>query len=142
MKLYMTFSKKSLVIAVAAALIIIAVGGQIAAARNTVKNGETNALRIEFINSMGYSVNDSAVSAKETAVPDEFSDVYKKYNELQRKAGYDLLEYKGKKVTVYTYAIENSESEFVNIIVCDGVVIGGDVSDVCINGEMKPLLKR
>ena len=128
--------------AIAAAVIVIAVGGQIASARNTVKNGETNALRVEFINSIGYLVNESAVSVKETAVPNEFSDVYKKYNELQRKAGYDLLEYKGKNVTVYTYALENSDSEFVNIMVCDGVIIGGDVSDVCINGEMKPLLKR
>lgn len=142
MKMYATLSRKSLITAIAAAVIVIAVGGQIATARNTVKNGETNALRIEFINSIGYSVNESAVSVKKTAVPNEFSDVYKKYNELQRKAGYDLLEYKGQNITVYTYALENSDSEFVNIIVCDGAVIGGDVSEVCINGEMKPLLKR
>ena len=42
--------------------------------------------------------------------------------------------------TIYKYKIKDSSQEkYVNIIICDGVLIGGDVSVALINGEMQPL---
>ena len=63
-----------------------------------------------------------------------------KYNELQKEAGFDLSNYKGKNVTVYSCPVWNSD-KLLNLIVYDGKIIGGDISDVAFDGEMKPLKK-
>ena len=50
-------------------------------------------------------------------------------DEEQKKAGFDLTEYKGKKCTLYTYAIKNlieSRKEFYDILISDGKIIGTD----------------
>ena len=50
---------------------------------------------------------------------------------MQLNQGFDLSEYKGKKVTRYTYNVTNYEDESVGIVadmlVCDGRLIGGDI---------------
>ena len=56
-----------------------------------------------------------------------------------KKAGFDLAPFKGKNATVYTYSISGDTKNQVHLIVCEGIVIGGDIASVNFNGEMKPL---
>ena len=79
------------------------------------------------------------VSSKEITIPQEFEDIYNKYNALQQEAGFDLSEFKGKKATLYTYPLYGTTE--VHIIVCDGIIIGGDIADIRFGCEMKPLVK-
>ena len=57
--------------------------------------------------------------------------MYSDYNEVQMNQGFDLTEYKGRKVTLYTYTIKNYEKAkegiVADMLVCDGVLIGGDL---------------
>ena len=92
--------------------------------------------KLEYIGELAFSYS----TVKEIVIPEEFSDVYMKYNGLQRSAGYDLMPYRGRKATVYTYRVTDAEDTVINLIVSDGKIIGGDISSVRIDGEMKPLI--
>lgn len=100
-----------------------------------------NESRVNFINSLGISVREEPVEQKEIIIPQVFNDVYLKYNLMQLSAGYDLSLYKGKTATLFKYATtqENNDSIFVNLIICNGLIIGGDISSAKINGFILPL---
>ena len=71
------------------------------------------------------------LSLKELTIPESWNNLYNDYNEVQLNQGFDLSNYKGKKVTLYTYTITNykdlSEGVVADMLVCDGNLIGGDV---------------
>ena len=98
----------------------------------------TNEDRVELISSLGYTVLPEIVEEKQIIIPNKFNDVYMKYNDLQQKSGFDLKNFSGLKANVYKYKIDGKDL-FVNIILSDGVLIGGDVSSSELNGEMSPL---
>ena len=60
---------------------------------------------------------------------------------MQIEAGFNLEKYKGKKATVYSYR-EKDTDRIINLIVCNGEIIGGDISETSLNGNMKPLKKE
>ena len=86
---------------------------------------------------------------REIVIPEEFDDVYLRYNELQKKQGLDLSKYRSKRVKRWTYIIKNypgySETDDcvrINLLVFDGCVIGGDVSSVELDGFMHTFAKE
>ena len=140
MKFFLTLSKKHLAIILAAIIIALIILGQFVTAKGSKINGSTNALRVQYIKSLKLEPDDSNVTSKEIVIPENFSKVYKEYNALQKKAGFDLARHRGEKATVYTYALSGSDM-LVHIIVADGEIIGGDIADISFNGEMKPLCR-
>lgn len=95
-----------------------------------------------FLNDLGYETEREPVESAAVKIPEDFGDVYENYNELQKEAGFDLVPYKGKDCTRLTYQIKNhplSDGVRANIILCEGVIIGGDISTVAIDGFMLPL---
>ena len=139
MKFFLTLSKKHLAIILAAIIIALIILGQFVTAKGSKINGSTNALRVQYIKSLKLEPDDSNVSSKVIVIPEKFSKVYKEYNQLQKKAGFDLNRYKGKSATVYTYPLSGSEN-LLHLIVCEGRIIGGDIAETKIDGEMKPLV--
>lgn len=127
---------------------ILAFGGgtdSVSAASGTisfsgVKTGEE---RVEFISQFGIKVDDEPVETEEFRVPENFDRVISGYNEIQKSQGLDLLKYKNKKVTRYTYQTEdyNGKPAFVNLIIYKGTVIACDVSSTDPNGFIEPLIK-
>ena len=53
-----------------------------------------------------------------------------------------MSRYKGDPACVYTYRLSDSEETVINLIVSDNIIIGGDISSVRIDGEMKALLPK
>lgn len=100
-----------------------------------------NESRINFIKSLNIDIIEEPIEEKEILIPLEFNNVYSKYNQLQLSAGYDLSLYKGKTAKLYKYktVLQNGEYLFVNLIILDGYIIGGDISSLKINGFMLPL---
>ena len=139
MKLFVTVSKKTLAAVLAAAVVILILLGQFFTIRSSGIDGSTNAHRVEYINSLGVKINESP-QVKSITIPENFSEVYEKYNLLQKKAGFDLSVCKGKAAEVYTYRFADDEDMTVHIIVCDKRIVGGDISSVRIDGEMLPLI--
>ena len=140
MNFYLVFSKRNLLATLLATVIIIFTLGQVYSAANVPKNAETNALRLNYINSLNYKVEDETPTEKQITIPVKFNKVYNKYNELQRKAGFNLKDYCGKTVTMFTYKLK--DNYYANIIVLNGRVIGGDICSNSLYGEMLPLKKR
>ena len=94
------------------------------------------------VREMGYDdVSESPYEVVEFTIPTEFGAVYERYNNLLKKGGYDISKYKGKKCKRYTYLIP-SQNARANIIVCDGEIIGGDISGITIDGIMLPLQRQ
>lgn len=102
--------------------------------------------RIAFLSQYGWDVAEDPIKVEEILIPNEFDDVYTKYNEIQVQQGFDLSAYKGCRAKRWTYTILNYPGEGgvqptdgsirANLIVYDGSVIGGDVSSVALDGFM------
>ena len=142
MRLFITLSKKSLCIILALLIISLIIIGRIFTIKAGGIDGSTNALRVEYLSGLGYRVDETAVSVKEIVIPEIFSDVYSEYNRLQQRTGFDLSRYKGESACVYTYRLSDSEDTVINLIVSDNNIIGGDVSSVRIDGEMRAIERK
>ena len=53
-----------------------------------------------------------------------------------------MTRHKGDNACVYTYRLSDSEDTVINLMVSDNIIIGGDISSVRIDGEMKALLPK
>ena len=147
LKTYITVTKKSLAAVFLSTLFAIIVSGQFYAARNPVTNGKTNAQRVSYIKALSLTPDEDGAESKNVTIPLVFSTVYENYNELQKKAGYDLTAYKGAEAVIYTYPggkikSDNNDEYYVNLIVYNGRIIGGDISSRNFYGEMLPLIKK
>jgi hypothetical protein len=144
--------KKSGVVGIVVAVLVAVcavVLGIMAAGHSSAKVYEMNSetKRQEFLEQMGWEVSDEYDECKAVTIPEEFNEVYLKYNELQKQQGFDLEKYKGRNVEVYIYKVKNypdyEDCDYINcnLIVCDGQLIGGDVCSVASDGFMQGLRK-
>jgi hypothetical protein len=105
---------------------------------------KTNEDRIKFIEQFGIKVKEEAKDEMNFRIPENFDRVISGYNEIQKAQGLDLLRYKNKKVTRYTYEVTNYEEAkdnvFVNLIVYKGTVVACDLSSANPNGFVRPLI--
>ena len=104
---------------------------------------ETNDDRIAFFSQFSWLVAEDPIEVKEVVIPKEFDETYTQYNELQKKQGLDLEDYKGVRVKMWSYEIlnypgyENSSGIMRgNLLVYDGNVIGGDICNIQLDGFM------
>ena len=107
-------------------------------------SGETVTDRVTFAKSLGYSISEQYETKKDIVIPSVFSDVYENYNSLQKNGGFDLSAYKGEQATVYTYPVTNhpeGDEVMMNIIVCKGRIIGGDICSAEYDGFMTGLVR-
>ena len=108
---------------------------------------ETNDQREEYLTSLGWEFKTNC-DEKQVQIPSEFNDVYTRYNEIQKSQGFDLEPYKGQEVTVYTYNItnyagyENRDCIYANLIVCNDMLIGGDVCSTSVSDGFMQALKK
>ena len=91
--------------------------------------------RTEFLSQFGWDFDTEPVEVKEIIIPDEFDAVYEKYNDLQKKQGFNLEDYKGANAKMWTYNLNNfpgleNKKDYVqaNIIIYNGNVIGADIT--------------
>lgn len=95
--------------------------------------------RAAYLEQYGWEVETPAVSEEDVLIPKTFSDVFKKYNELQLSQGFDLSQYGGMEVKLYTYKVKNHGSDdtvLAQLYVYKGQVIGGDVHSSALDGFM------
>ena len=97
-------------------------------------NARTASDREQFLSQFGWEIDSDPIEAREVTVPADFSEVYAEYNEMQKTLGFDLTEYKGCRVKKWVYAVTNYPGVPNNVnatlLICDGQVIGGDISSI------------
>lgn len=109
-------------------------------------DGSTAEKRIEYINSFGWDVGIAPTGIKEIRIPGVFDEAYEQYNALQRQQGFDLRKYRACYAYKYTYDILNYDEPSpvpicVNLIVCEGKIVGADISSSEASGLVTVLVK-
>lgn len=142
MKMFLSFKFKTLVIIFVSLFCAALFAAMFVGISAREKNGGTEVLRLKYIAGLGIEVQTGDFKEKQVQIPLEFKAVYKNYNKLQEKAGYDLSNYKGVSATLYSYGARNAAGYTVNLLVYRGRIIGGDFSSTALDGEMLPLDKK
>ena len=111
----------------------------VAGAQYSIQAGE-NEQRIDFLKQFGWEVEQEPVSIEEIVIPQQFNQVYERYNELQKTQGMDLTKYAGKTVKKVVYQITNYQRQdtivHATLLIYHDKVIGGDISSAELDGFM------
>lgn len=135
--MYITLTKKRIFILLCVIVSVFLILVQFFSVKADYIDVSTNQKRVAYITALGITLQNDEYSKKDTVIPLEFGNVYNKYNTMQKQAGFDLSGYKGQNVTIYTYNCDTYK--VVNLIVYKGRLIGGDICDLQIDGQMLPL---
>lgn len=141
---------KKIILALAAVagviiLLVLLLGGGKDSAPTAAPSVAGNDGRVQFLQSLGWEVSQSPTESGQVRIPQEQNQVFAKYNELQKSAGYDLSQYAGKTVMRYVYKVNNfpeaTEPVYATLLIYKNQVIGGDITNTAANGTMQALTK-
>ncbi len=131
--------KKKLLAAGAAALcclfaaltFALTLGGRAVTVSAEVKNIKTNDDRLAYLSGLGWQVSPQPIATEELLIPEEFDDSYQSYLALQSGQGFDLTQYRGKRVKRYTYQLTNypaqTEPVQISLLIYKNRVVGGQI---------------
>ena len=130
----------AVVVAIAALAVLIS-GGSGDATPTVSTEVSDNDSRVAFLKSFGWEVTTSPVESGQVKIPKESSEVFDRYNALQKNQGYDLTQYAGKTVMRYVYQVNNypdaTEPVYATLLVYKNQIIGGDITDTAAKGKIQ-----
>lgn len=128
----------AVVIVVAGLILLLGGGGE--AEPTAGKAVSTNDDRVQFLKDFGWDVTVSPVESGQVKIPTESTEVFDRYNALQKSMGYDLTAFAGKTVMRYVYKLSNypgaTEPVYATLLIYKNQVIGGDVTDTAAKGSV------
>ena len=139
-------NKKKIVLALAGAAALIAalimlLGGGGDATTTAALSVTSNDGRVQFLKSFGWEVAASPTESGQVRIPQTGSEVFDRYNALQKSQGYDLSPYAGKTVMRYVYKLKNypgaTDPVYATLLVLGDQIIGGDVTDTSATGVIQ-----
>lgn len=131
-----------IVAAVILAIVLLAGGNDkaVSTAATTISNNDA---RVKFLSDLGWEVTTSPKESGQVKIPEEMTQVYERYNALQKSQGYDLTQYAGKTVMRYVYEINNfpgaTEPVYATLLIYKNQIIGGDITDTAAKGVIRGL---
>ncbi len=143
--------KKKIAVILAGALILIAALALLFGGGNDTPTGASTTIasnddRVQFLTSFGWEVVTSPTETSQVRIPKDTSEVFERYNTLQKSQGYDLSSFQGKTVMRYVYKIKNypgaTEPVYATILIANNQVIGGDVTDTSATGVIQGFPKQ
>ena len=127
--------------AVILALILMLDGGSQDTAAAAAPAVSGNDARVKFLQDFGWEVTTSPVESGQVKIPEETSQVFDRYNALQKSQGYDLSKFAGKNVMRYVYKINNypgaQEAVYATLLLHKNTIIGGDITDTSAKGRIQ-----
>lgn len=109
------------------------------------RDASTGEGRRAFLTELGWEVDPGSEECKHVLIPDCGGGVMAEYNALQRRQGYDLSRYTGKRVAQYSYRVKNypgyNGAVYAVLYVSGRRVIGGDVHTAALGGFMHGLAR-
>ena len=108
-----------------------------ATAASVVSNDD----RVHFLNGFGWEVTTSPTESSQVRIPEKASEVFDRYNDLQKSQGYDLSRYAGQTVMRYVYKVNNypgaTEPVYATLLISKNQVIGGDITNTAPKGVVQ-----
>ncbi len=112
-----------------------------AAPESTTPPADTNDAGVKFLTDLGWDVTTSPTESMQVKIPKKSSEVFDRYNALQKSQGFDLSKYAGKSVMRYVYQINNypdaTEPVYATVLVYKDQIIGGDITNTAPNGKVQ-----
>ncbi len=120
-------------------IVLLAASGGEDKAKTQSPIGNTNDDRVAYLATFGWSVNAEPTQTQKVKIPDTAENkVFARYNDLQKSQGFDLTDFAGREVMRYVYEILNypdaSAPVYASVLVYDGHIIGGDVTNSAPDG--------
>ena len=116
-------------------------GSEDPAATTAVLGAANNDQRVKYLRDFGWDVTNSPVETGQVRIPQDTTEVFSRYNALQKSQGYDLSAFAGKNVMRYVYQVSNypgaTEPVYATLLVYKDQVIGGDVTDTAATGHIQ-----
>ncbi len=137
--------KKKIAMILAAALVLILglvllFGGSDSTPTASTSVGNNDA-RVAFLKSFGWEVTTSPKESNQVKIPSTSTEVFDRYNELQKSQGYDLSQFAGKAVMRYVYQVNNypgaAEPVYATLLIYKNQIIGGDITDTSAKGVIR-----
>lgn len=140
--------KKVIAALVAVAGIVVALilllGGGGSSTQTAAPSVAGNDGRVEFLKNLGWEVSASPKESGQVRIPQQENEVFDRYNQLQKSAGYDLSQFAGKTVMRYVYKVNNfpgaTEPVYATLLVYKNQIIGGDITNTAADGTMHALI--
>lgn len=137
--------KKILLIlgAIAAGIIgiILLFGGSSDAQTTSAATASNNDARVKFLQGFGWDVTSSPTESSQVRIPETSTEVFDRYNQLQKSQGYDLSKLAGKNTMRYVYTVNNypgaTEPVYATVLVYKNEIVGGDVTDTSPKGKVQ-----
>ena len=141
--------KKIAMVLGAIAAVIIALlllfGGGAEAQTTSAPAVTNNDARVGFLKGFGWEVTNSPAESSQVRIPENTSEVFERYNRLQKSQGYDQSQYAGKNVMRYVYKVNNfpdaTDPVYATVLVYKNQVIGGDITDTSAGGKVQGFKK-
>ncbi len=120
------------------AVVLLFGGGE---AQTTSASVSGNDARVKFLTDLGWEVAASPMESGQVRIPENTTEVFDRYNQLQLSQGYDLSKFAGKNVMRYVYKIQNfpgsDQPVYATLLVYKNQIIGGDVTDTSSGGKVQ-----
>ena len=101
----------------------------------------SNDARVQFLKDFGWEVSPSPTESSQVRIPEQASEVFDRYNQLQKSQGYDLSKLAGKNAMRYVYQISNypgaTDPVYATVLVYKNQIVGGDVTDTSPKGKVQ-----
>lgn len=95
---------------------------------------------VRYLAAYGWQVDADTCEAAEVQIPERFSEVYKRYNELQRAQGFDLTPYRGCTARRFSFPVTGAEVSAgplrANVLFCGDEIIAADICSTALDGFM------
>ena len=129
----------------AAVLALVLLFGGDSTAQTAAPSLSGNDGRVAYLKALGWEVNETPEESSQVKIPEDGSEVFDRYNALQKGQGFDLSQYAGKKVMRYVYKVTNypgsAEPVYATLLIHKNQVIGGDITDTAPGGKIRGLQK-
>ena len=137
-----TPQRAAAVLAAALLFLLAGCGGKVVTETKPIPVG-ANEERLAYLTELGWQVAEEPLATLVLQLPAEFSADYSDYIKLQEEQGLPFSQCAGKTVSRYTYAVNNYPDYTgpvqINLYVCDGALVGGDVVAPGENGFVRGL---
>ena len=111
--------------------LVFTLSGRAVTASAEVKHIRTNDDRLAYLNGLGWQVSLQPIATEDLLIPEQFDDSYDGYLKLQEDQGFDLTQYRGRRVKRYTYQLTNypaqDEPMQIALLIYKNRVIGGQI---------------